>query len=326
MLNKIWTHLFSLLKFIKKGKCILLSHFFFYFWRRMNTDPVVNTKIKKGKATYAYSIIGVALVLFLLGSLGWLVINAGELSKSFKENIEISVILNDNTRDEMAVKLKEIIDKQAFTKSSQYITKDKAAEQFKKDFGEDFLQVLDYNPLYTSVNFHLHSGYMNTDSLIKIEKFLYQSNVVREVFYQKNLVDIMNSNVRRIGIVILAISLFLIFSVIILIDNTIRLAMFSNRFLIKTMQMVGATRGFIIKPLNIRAIINGFISACIAVAAVFGFILLIENSVPWLTQLRDGRNMSLIVGGIIVLGVTISLMSTHRSVLKYLKMKLDDLY
>ncbi len=318
--------LFSLLKFIKKGKCILLSHFFFYFWRRMNTDPVVNTKIKKGKATYAYSIIGVALVLFLLGSLGWLVINAGELSKSFKENIEISVILNDNTRDEMAVKLKEIIDKQAFTKSSQYITKDKAAEQFKKNFGEDFLQVLDYNPLYTSVNFHLHSGYMNTDSLIKIEKFLYQSNVVREVFYQKNLVDIMNSNVRRIGIVILAISLFLIFSVIILIDNTIRLAMFSNRFLIKTMQMVGATRWFIAKPFNIRGVINGIISALIAIAGILVLKFVAESWLPELRTLANTKWLIILCLSILAMGIIISLLSTHRSVIKYLRTQLDDLY
>ena len=172
----------------------------------MNSDLVVTSNIKKGKATYVYSIIGVALVLFLLGSLGWLVINAGQLSKSFKENIEISIILHDNTREELGLKMKDLIDKQSFTKSSQYISKSKAAEQFKKDFGEDFLQVLDYNPLYTSVNFHLHSQYMTTDSLIKIENFIKQSNIVREVFYQKNLVDIMNSNVKRIGIVILVIS------------------------------------------------------------------------------------------------------------------------
>jgi len=292
----------------------------------MNNDPVINTKIKKGKATYAYSIIGVALVLFLLGSLGWLVINAGELSKSFKENIEISVILNDNTRDEMAVKLKDIIDKQSFTKSSQYITKEKAAEQFKKDFGEDFLQVLDYNPLYTSVNFHLHSDYMNTDSLVKIEKFLLQSNVVREVFYQKNLVDIMNSNVRRIGIVILAISLFLIFSVIILIDNTIRLAMFSNRFLIKTMQMVGATRWFIAKPFNIRSVINGVISAMIA---IFGILILKFVAESWLPELKSLANIKWLIIlclSIMAMGIIISLLSTHRAVIKYLRTQLDDLY
>ena len=220
----------------------------------------------------------------------------------------------------------EIIDKQAFTKSSQYITKDKAAQQFKKDFGEDFLQVLDYNPLYTSVNFHLHSGYMNTDSLIKIEKFLYQSNVVREVFYQKNLVDIMNSNVRRIGIVILAISLFLIFSVIILIDNTIRLAMFSNRFLIKTMQMVGATRGFIARPLNIRAIINGAISGVIASSILYIIIVILEGSVSWLKTIHDTGLLFLLFLILIVLGIGITLFSTHRSVVKYLKMRLDDLY
>ena len=127
----------------------------------MSVEQFESTPIKKGKATYIYSIIGVALVLFLLGSLGWLVINASELSRTFKENIEISVILNDNTRDENGKKLKDIIDKQAFTKSSQYVTKENAAVQFKKDFGEDFLQVLDYNPLYTSVNFHLKSDYMN---------------------------------------------------------------------------------------------------------------------------------------------------------------------
>ncbi len=292
----------------------------------MNNDPVINTKIKKGKVTYTYSIIGVALVLFLLGSLGWLVINAGELSKSFKENIEISVILNDNTRDEMAIKLKDIIDKQSFTKSSQFITKEKAAEQFKKDFGEDFLQVLDYNPLYTSVNFHLHSEYMNTDSLIKIEKFLLQSNVVREVFYQKNLVDIMNSNVRRIGIVILAISLFLIFSVIILIDNTIRLAMFSNRFLIKTMQMVGATRWFIAKPFNIRGVINGIISALIAIGGILVLKFVAEGWLPELKALANTKWLIILCLSILTMGIIISLLSTHRAVIKYLRTQLDDLY
>ena len=292
----------------------------------MNNDQFISTKVKKGKATYAYSIIGVALVLFLLGSLGWLVINAGQLSKAFKENIEISVILNDNTKDALGVKLKNIIDQQPFAKSSQYVTKDKAAEQFKKDFGEDFLQVLDYNPLYTSVNFHLHSGYMNTDSLIKIEKFIKQSNIVREVFYQKNLVDIMNKNVRRIGILIFVISLFLIFSVIILIDNTIRLAMYSNRFLIKTMQMVGATRWFIAKPFNIRGVWNGVISALLAIAGILCLKFFAEKWLPEISALASTQWMLILCFSILALGIFISLLSTHRSVIKYLRTQLDDLY
>lgn len=292
----------------------------------MNNDQIITTKVKKGKATYTYSIIGVALVLFLLGSLGWLVINAGQLSKTFKENIEISIILNDNTRDEMALKLKEIIDQQAFTKSSQFITKEKAAEQFKKDFGEDFLQVLDYNPLYTSVNFHLHSDYLHSDSLIKIERFIKQSNIVREVFYQKNLVDIMNSNVKRVGIVVLIISLFLIFSVIILIDNTIRLAMFSNRFLIKTMQMVGATRWFIAKPFDIRSVINGIISALIAIGGILLLKMFAEAWLPELKTLSSTKWMLILCSSILMLGIVISFLSTHRSVIKYLRTQLDDLY
>lgn len=292
----------------------------------MSVTQFESTPVKKGKATYFYSIIGVAVVLFLLGSLGWLVINAGELSKMFKENIEISVILNDNTREESGKKLKDIIDKQAFTKSAQYISKENAAAQFKKEFGEDFLQVLDNNPLYTSVNFHLKADYMNTDSLIKIEHFLKQSNIVREVFYQKHLVDLMNKNVKRVGIVILVISLFLIFSVIILIDNTIRLAMYSNRFLIKTMQMVGATRWFIAKPFNIRSVINGVISAAIAIVGVVALKILAENLLPELKTLSTNSWMFLLCFSILLLGIGISLFSTHRSVIKYLRTQLDELY
>ncbi|MEN9339364.1 MAG: hypothetical protein RIQ62_676 [Bacteroidota bacterium] len=292
----------------------------------MSNDRIPSIKVKKGKATYLYSIVGVALVLFLLGSLGWLVINAGQLSKAFKENIEISVILNDNTRDELGIKLKEIIDQQSFTKTSQYISKEKAAEQFKKDFGEDFLQVLDYNPLYTSVNFHIHAQYMNTDSLIRIEKFIKQSNIVREVFYQKNLVDIMNSNVRRIGLVILIISLILIFSVIMLIDNTIRLAMYSNRFLIKTMQMVGATRWFIAKPFNLRSVFNGVMSGLLAIMGILLLKLFAEGWLPELKSLASTQWMIILCVSILTLGICISLLSTHRSVIKYLKTQLDDLY
>ncbi len=292
----------------------------------MSTDPVQITKVKRGKATYIYSIIGVALVLFLLGTLGWLVINAGQLSQVFKENIEVVVEFNDNTRDELALKLKDIIDQQAFTKSSEYISKEKAAEVFKKDFGEDFLTVLDYNPLFTSVNIYLHADYINTDSLIKIERFLKQSNIVRTVTYQKNLVDLMNKNVQKIGLVILIISIVLIFSVIILIDNTIRLAMFSNRFLIKTMQMVGATRWFIAKPFNIRSVINGVISALIAIG---GILLLKTTAEAWLPELKTLYSlkwMIILCSGIMLMGIVISFLSTHRSVIKYLKTHLDDLY
>jgi len=292
----------------------------------MSNDQFISTKVKKGKATYAYSIIGVALVLFLLGSLGYIVINVGQLSKTIKENIEISVIFNDDTRDEMGMKLKNILDKQGFTKSSEFISKEMAAEICKQDLGEDYSVILDYNPLYSSINLHLHSDFMNSDSLIKVENFINQSNIVREVSYKKNLVNIMNSNVKRVGIVILFISLFLIFSVIILIDNTIRLAMFSNRFLIKTMQMVGATRWFIAKPFNIRGVINGIFSALIAIGGILLLRFFAESWLPELRNLAINRWLFILCFTILAMGIVISLLSTHRAVIKYLRTQLDDLY
>jgi cell division transport system permease protein len=261
-----------------------------------------------------------------LGSLGWLVINAGQLSNSMKEKIEINVELNDNNREEKGLQLKKIIEEQAFTKHADYVSKEKASEIFKLEVGEEFNQVLDINPLYASINIHLHSEYMNADSIRKIEAFLKQSNVVRSVYYQKNLVDIMNSNVKRIGLLILVISLFLIFSVIILIDNTIRLAMYSNRFLIKTMQMVGATRWFIAKPFNIRSVINGIISALIAIIGVLSLKAFAENLLPELKTLASLKWMVILCSSILALGIVISLLSTHRSVVKYLRTQIDDLY
>jgi cell division transport system permease protein len=292
----------------------------------MSVEKFETTKVTRGKANYFYSILGVALVLFLLGCLGWLVIYAGQLSTALKENIELNVIFNDNTEEQKSMQLKNILDKQSFTKSTEFITKENAASQFRKDFGDDFLQVLDYNPLYTSINLHLKSNYLNKDSLLKIENFITQSNIVREVFYQKNFVDLMNSNVKKLGIAILIISFILIFAVIFLIDNTIRLAMFSNRFLIKTMQMVGATRFFIARPFNIRSIINGVISGVIAIFGILIVKLLAENWMPELRSISSVKWTTILCLSILFLGIVISLLSTHRSVIKYLRTQLDDLY
>jgi len=286
----------------------------------------LSKKNKRGKANYLYSIIGVALVLFLLGVLGWIVIYASKLTSALKENIEVQVIFNDATQEAKAKQLKDIIDQQAFTKSSEYITKEQAAEIYKRDFGEDMVQLLEYNPLYSSVNIHLHSTYVNTDSLVKMKRFLEQSNIVREVNYQKNLVDAMVSNVQKISIVLLILSLLLIFAVVFLIDNTIRLAMFSNRFLIKTMQMVGATRKFIAKPFIKRSVINGIISGLLAALAIFGISTSVEKWIPELKAISNNTQLLMLCIGIILLGVLISYISTSRSVVKYLKTQLDDLY
>jgi cell division transport system permease protein len=172
----------------------------------------------------------------------------------------------------------------------------------------------------------LNARYVNPDSLAKIKKFILQSNVVRDVTYPTVVVDQMNHNFRRISIILAAISLLLFSVVIILIDNTVRLAMFSNRFLIKTMQMVGATRWFITKPFDQRAIVNGLISGVISVIFLWLVISVAQNYLPAIKVLNDTGMLVMLMLGMIVLGILISVLSTHRSVVKYLKMHVDDLY
>ncbi len=281
---------------------------------------------KKSKPSYIYAIIGVSLVLFLLGTLGWLVINGRALSRVFKEDIQVEVILHDNTRPEMIDKMKAVFDTQPFVKKSEVITKEEAAKRFIADGGENFTELLAFNPLYSSIILNLRSAYVNKDSLEKIKAFALQSNIVREVSYPNVVVDKMNSNFRKIGIILGAISLVLFVVVVILIDNTVRLAMFSNRFLIKTMQMVGATRKFITRPFDKKAIINGLISGIIAITGLWLVISFAEAQLPSLKALHEPVLLLALMLGMLILGILISLFSTHRSVVKYLKLHVDDLY
>ncbi|WP_291910944.1 ABC transporter permease [Chitinophaga sp. CB10] len=281
---------------------------------------------KKSKPSYLYSIIGVALVLFLLGTLGLVVIHANKLSKYFKESIEVQVILRDNVKEAQAIALRDSIAAKPYVKSIEYVSKEEAARRFQKEFGEDFINLLEYNPLYASINVKANANYVNADSLRVIENKLTQQNIVREVSYQRTLVSKLNENVQRIGLIVLIICGILCLAVVFLIDNTIRLAMFSNRFLIKTMQMVGATRWFIAKPFDVRSIINGAISAIVAIAGLLAMLSFADKVLPELNGMRDDMMIGVLFLGMIIIGIAISLFSTHRSVMKYLRLKLDDLY
>lgn len=281
---------------------------------------------KKAKPSYIYAIVGISLVLFLLGTLGWLVLNGRTLTRVFKEDVQVEVILHDNTRDEMMLKLNAILEQQPFVKKTEVITKEEAAEKFFRDGGEDFTELLDFNPLYSSIILNLNAVYVNPQSLDEIRQFIMQSNIVRDVSYPNMIVDNMNSNFRKIGIILGSIALMLFIVVVVLIDNTVRLAMFSNRFLIKTMQMVGATRWFITRPFDRRAIINGFISGVVASFCLWMVIAFSESQLEALKSLHDTSSIAFLMIGIIILGILISLLSTHRSVVKYLKMHVDDLY
>ncbi len=270
--------------------------------------------------------MGVALVLFLLGVLGWLLINGRALSRAFKEEMEIMVDFHDNVADESVAKMKSILDKQPFVRNSKIITKEEALKMESEVEGTNIAEFLGFNPLFTSISLKLHEEYVNKDSLDKIRKFVLQSNVVRDVTWSHMVVDQMNSNLKKIGIILGGISIVLLIVVIFLIDNTVRLAMFSNRFLIKTMQMVGATRSFITRPFDIRAFLNGLISGVIAVVGLWILMSFAHAQLPVLSLLNDPMLLTILIGGMIILGILISMFSTHRSVVKYLKMHVDDLY
>jgi cell division transport system permease protein len=283
--------------------------------------------LKRSKPNYIYSIVGVALVLLIMGIMGWFFLNINAVGNSFKEDIRVSAYLRTLNKDTIG-QIQAFIADRPYTKTVTYVNKQTAQAIWNKENSEDWAKILDSNPLPESIDFYAKAAYVNQDSLSKIatELMARYGNQLTDLQYPKSLVTSLNERASKIGLIFLVVAIILCSIVIISIDNTIRLAMFSNRFLIKTMQMVGATRGFIIKPLTIRAIINGLISSGIAIALVFTIVSWAESQFPQLKAIRDFQVTLLLYGGLILMGVGISVYSTHRSVLKYLKMKLDDLY
>jgi cell division transport system permease protein len=283
--------------------------------------------LKRSKPNYIYSIVGVAIVLFIMGIMGWLFLNLQSIGDSFKEDIRISVYVR--TADKNIVgKIQQFIASQPYAKNVEYINKEKAKAIWNKENNEDWAKILEANPLPESIDFFAKADYVNTDSLTKITAAIENTfrKDVADIQYPKSLVTNLNERASKIGIIFLVMSIILCIIVIISIDNTIRLAMYSNRFLIKTMQMVGATRNFISKPLLIRALLNGLISAFVAIFLLFGLIEWATTQFPQIGMLQGISNSLILFGGLILLGVGISVLSTYRSVLKYLKMKLDELY
>jgi len=283
--------------------------------------------LKRSKPNYIYSIVGVAIVLFIMGIMGWLFLNLQSIGDSFKEDIRISVYVRTSDKNTVGA-IQQFIASQPYAKNVEYIDKEKAKAIWNKENNEDWGKILDSNPLPESVDFFAKANYVNTDSLTRITAAIENafSKEVADIQYPKSLVTNLNERATKIGIIFLVMSIILCLIVIISIDNTIRLAMFSNRFLIKTMQMVGATRNFISKPLLIRALLNGLISAFVAIFLLFGLIEWATTQFPQIGMLQGISNSLILFGGLILLGVGISVLSTYRSVLKYLKMKLDELY
>ena len=281
---------------------------------------------QRGKPSYFMSILGVTLVLFLLGIVGWLTINSQKLIQYFKESVEVQVFLKPNIADTARQNLQNYITSQPYTKSVKFTDKETAKQEWIKSGGEDFTEFLENSLLPTSIDFTLKADYVDSSRLSSIKQTIGSFPIVDEVKYPNAVVGKMQRNFNLISLVLAGVAILIAILVIVLIDNTIRLAMFSNRFLIKTMQMVGATRWFITKPLNMRALINGAISAVIAIALVYGVVLIAEHLLPDLKALHDTPLLLMMFLALLIIGITITLFSTYRSALKYLRMKLDELY
>ncbi|MBX2922401.1 MAG: permease-like cell division protein FtsX [Chitinophagaceae bacterium] len=289
-------------------------------------NEISKSSMRRSKPSYFFSILGVASLLILIGVFGWLVINGSKLERYFRSNVQVQVYLKDDMSAEDADKLLADIKAKSYTVTAVPISKAEAKKKYIEEGNESWEGILDENPLKRSIDFNLKPEYVNKDSLNVIVEELSQVANVDDVKYPRDVVVNLEDTVRKIGWVLLGIVAMLGILVLILIDNTIKLAMFSNRFLIKTMQMVGATRWFISKPFDIKAVINGLISALIAIAVLILLIIGVESWLPAIKVLRDFTLLGILFFGIIVIGIVITFISTHRSVTKYLKMKLDDLY
>ena len=283
---------------------------------------------KKSKPSYGYAIIGVALVLFLFGIVGWFFLNLRKTGDYFKENIQVHTYLNRDASKKQIDSLVNYVTAIPYANRVEYVTKEKALQKWNTENDTTWKKFLTNNPLPESIDFYVKANYVEQDSLNLLSATL-QNNfpgVISEFQFPTETVSKVRNYVKTAGIIFLIAAILLTILVVFSIDNTIRLAMYSNRFLIKTMQMVGATRGFIARPINQRAVINGLIASGIAIVAIWGTVILIESFIPDFKLLHDNKGLMLLFLIIILLGITISLASTHRSVIKYLRMKLDDLY
>jgi len=286
-------------------------------------DKLSHRRLQTSTAT---TIISISLVLFMLGLLGLIVLQARKLSDYVKENIGFSVIIKEEVKETAILEFQKKLDATPFVKSTNYITREQAAKDLTKDLGEDFVDFLGYNPLLASIDIRLQADYANNDSLKIIESRLIANPLVKEVFYHKSLVELVNQNIRRISVVILAFTAVLLLISIALINNTIRLSVYSKRFIIKSMQLVGATQGFIRRPFIWRSLIHGFISALIAIV-LLGIVLYFgRQTLPELVNFQDIDMFLSLFGLVTALGLLITGISTLFAVRKYLRIHNDNLY
>jgi len=277
-------------------------------------------------SSYFSVVLSVFLVLFLLGILGFFIINSKKLADDFREKIAMTVFFKNEANDTILKAFGQELKTTKFSRSFVYVSKEQAAKEHTDIIGEDFVTFLGENPLQNSYDIHLKADYVVRDSITKIESRLRKNPMVSDIVYDKQLVNLVNDNIKKVSMWILIISAFLTFIAVLLINSSLRLSIYSNRFIIKTMQMVGATKAFIRKPFVMRSIKLGMIGAGLAILALIGVLIYLENSFPDLGILDDKLLIGLVLIAVFGLGVLITWLSTYFATQRFLNLRTDDLY
>ncbi|WP_129714598.1 ABC transporter permease [Pedobacter sp. SYP-B3415] len=286
----------------------------------------VSDASKKTKTIYISTIFSIALVLLMLGALGLILVHAKNLSNYVKENIVLNIIVDEGAKEADVLQFQKELNGNQAVKQTQYVNKELAARNLTQDLGEDFVNFLGYNPLLSTVDVYMKAEYANTQGIEKLKKNIQNNPLVKEVIYQSSLIDMVNKNVNAIGLVILGFAVILLVIAVALINNTIRLAIYSQRFLIKSMQLVGATKNFIRKPFMLYASLHGLLSAFIAIIILLAMLFYAQKEIPEIVILRNYTEFGIVFLALIVIGIFITGISTYFAVSRYLRLKIYDLY
>ena len=292
----------------------------------MSNNNEIKHARRQLRSSYITTTISIALVLFLLGNIGLILLNANRLSTYVKENLGFTILIKDNVRDAEVKKLEKYLAATDYVKSVKYVSKDEAAKIMQEELGEDFVNFLGYNPLLASLEVKLYAQYANPEQISKIEREMLNIPEVKEIFYQKNVLSLVHQNIRKISLILGFFSLMMLLIAIALINNTIRLSVYSKRFLIRTMQLVGATHSYIRKPFLLNSIFYGFIGSVIAIFFLAGLIYYSSQELKGFIGFEVLDLIGILFGLVILTGMFISFLSTFFAVNKYLYIKTDKLY
>ena len=276
--------------------------------------------------SYFLVIVSITLVLFLLGFFGFLVFSTKKLANHFKEQVTVTILIKDEAKSADIAQLQKTLSVASFVKSLRFISKDEAAETFSKDIGEDFVSFIGTNPLQNVIDLSLKAEYAEPDRMTEIKRELEQNSFVSEVVYDQSLVALIHENVNRIGLITLVFSALFSFVSVLLINASIRLSIYSKRFIIKTMQLVGATRSFIRRPFIRTNVRLGILSAFLAIVLFYGSLLAIVKSYPEFSVLLDNTVLCIVFIGILTMGIFISWLSTYFATQRFLNLNTNDLY